>query len=186
MNKVCLLILLSIVMVAPARAQAPGSEAFRRFEIGWNVISYARHADSNLGGGGLSFAVRASPRLGFVADLDVHVAGDDDDVEFTITNYRFGPRLYGPTRGRITPFAEILAGGTRTTTSFVTVFPGGRTTTDFSLNGFAFAAGGGLDMRIKRWIAWRAVQADYNFLRVRGENSNGVRLATGIVFRFGS
>ena len=103
-----------------------------------------------------------------------------------IVTYRFGPRLYVSTKGRMTPFAEILAGGTRVTTSFTEIFSGGRTTTSFSSNGFAFAAGGGLDVGIKPWFAWRAIQSDYSLLRIEGATSNGVRLATGIVFRFGS
>jgi hypothetical protein len=43
-----------------------------------------------------------------------------------------------------------------------------------------------MDDRIKPWFAWRAFQADYSFLRFEGENSNGMRAGTGIVFRFGS
>src|SRR6266516_2404264 len=134
--------------------------------------------------GSLSFAVHASMRFGFVSEVDVHDTIGSPKVE--IVTYRFGPRLYVSTKGRMTPFAEILAGGTRVTTSFTETFSGGRTTTSFSSNGFAFAAGGGLDVGIKPWFAWRAIQSDYSLLRIDGATSNGVRLATGIVFRFGS
>jgi hypothetical protein len=178
------LILFSSAVIMPAHAQAPGPDAFRRFEIGWNVVSYSRQESSNLYGGNLSFAVRASTRFGVVSEVGVHDTISSSKVE--IVTYRFGPRLYGPTKGRMTPFAEILAGGSRATTSFTAIFSGGQTTTSFSSNGFAFAAGGGLDVRIKPWFAWRAIQSDYSLLRIEGETSNGVLLATGIVFRFGS
>ena len=184
MKRIVLLILFSSAVVMPAHAQAPRPNAFRRFEIGWNVVSYSRQESSNLYGGNLSFAVHASMRFGFVSEVDVHDTIGSPKVE--IVTYRFGPRLYVSTKGRMTPFAEILAGGTRVTTSFTEIFSGGRTTTSFSSNGFAFAAGGGLDVGIKPWFAWRAIQSDYSLLRIEGATSNGVRLATGIVFRFGS
>jgi len=184
MKRIALLILFSSAVVMPAHPQAPRPDAFRRFEIGWNVVSYSRQESSNLYGGNLSFAIHASPRFGFVSEVDVHDTIGSPKVE--IVTYRFGPRLYASTKGRMTAFAEILAGGTRVTTSFTEIFSGGRTTTSFSSNGFAFAAGGGLDVGIKPWFAWRAIQSDYSLLRIEGATSNGVRLATGIVFRFGS
>jgi hypothetical protein len=104
----------------------------------------------------------------------------------TVTAYRFGPQFYGPHGGRISTFGEFLAGGTRITASSTTSFLGVSNKTSVSLNGFAAAAGGGVDLRIKPWFGWRIVQADYSFLRFVGENSNGARLGTGLVFRFGS
>jgi hypothetical protein len=185
MKHLVLLVLVSLASIVPVHAQSAGSEHFRRFDIGWNVLSYARQSDRDLVGGNLSFAIRKSERLGFVADLAIH-----ETVPFSstrITTYRFGPRFYAPEKGRITAFGEILAGGARARTSSTFSFFGGgsTTTTSPAINGFALAAGGGLDVRIKPWFAWRMIQADYSLLRLAGDTSNGVRVDTGIVFRFG-
>ena len=177
------LTLLLFLVSLPGYAQQ--SENFRRFDIGWNVLSYARQFGDDWAGGNLSFAVRKSERLGFVADVAVHTTGFFSSTD-TVT-YRFGPRVYARERARLTPFAEVLAGGTHATTSRTSLFPGGGgvTVTSPSANGFAMAAGGGVDMRIKPWFAWRMIEADYTLLRLAGRTSNGVRLDTGIVFRFG-
>ena len=185
MKNLFLLGLISLVCVLPIHAQSTNSEHFRRFDIGWNLISYARQSDADLFGGNLSFVVRKSERLGFVADLALH---QTIPLLFTrITTYRFGPRFYAPEKGRMTAFGEILAGGARASTSSTISFLGGgtSTTTSPANNGFALAAGGGLDLRIKPWFAWRIIQADYSLLRIAGDTSNGVRVDTGIVFRFG-
>jgi hypothetical protein len=195
MKRVSQWLLLLLASVPPLQAQVPGSDAFRRFEIGWNVISYSRQGSTNLYGGDLSFAVHLSERVGIAADLAVHVT--PDNPQFSTVNYRFGPRFYARPIGRFTPFGEILAGGSHgsvsvtTTTSFTGVvlcLGCGPITTSATLyaNGFALAAGGGLDMRIKPWFAWRAVQSDYSLVRALGETSHGIRMGTGIVFRFGS
>jgi hypothetical protein len=58
-------------------------------------------------------------------------------------------------------------------------------TTSISHDGFAFGVGGGLDVKVRPWFAWRAIQGGYSLRHVEGGTSNGFRLATGIVFRFG-
>jgi len=185
MRSLFVLVVISLASVVPVHAQGARSENFRRFDIGWNVLSYARQSGEDLFGGNFSFVVRKSERLGFVADLAVHETIPFDT--FTITTYRFGPRFYAPEKARMTAFGEILAGGTHARSSSTIFFFGGgsTTTTSPASNGFALAAGGGLDLRIKPWFAWRIVEADYSMLRLAGDTSNGVRVDTGIVFRFG-
>jgi hypothetical protein len=41
-----------------------------------------------------------------------------------------------------------------------------------------------MDVRIKPWLNWRT-QVDYNYLRFVGVDFNGVRVGTGLAFRFG-
>jgi hypothetical protein len=53
------------------------------------------------------------------------------------------------------------------------------------VNGFAFTAGGGFDLNFSPWIAWRIAKVDYWLIRTSGNNSDGVRAGTGVVFRFG-
>jgi hypothetical protein len=55
-----------------------------------------------------------------------------------------------------------------------------------SSNGFAFAAGGGVDMSLNRRIALRLLQTDYLLTRVPNgvnDNQNSLRVASGVVIR---
>src|SRR4030095_1642921 len=95
--------------VTPANAQDGKSPYFRRFEIGWDVLSYWREGNNDLVGANFSFAVRKSDRLAFVAEYAAHSRVFAEDI---ISSYHFGPRYYAKPRGRLQPFIEILAGGT--------------------------------------------------------------------------
>jgi hypothetical protein len=186
MKKVFLLALTLLASVIPVHAQDTKSQYFRRFEIGWNVLSYMHQGGDDFIGTNLSFAVHKSDRLGFVAEYAIH----EEAILFSsseIRTYRFGPRFYMKPKSRLKPFAEILVGGSHAQKSTTSGFFGFGTTTVATPaeNGFALLAGGGLDMRIKPWIAWRVVEADYSFLRLAGNSSNGIRVDTGILFRFG-
>jgi len=164
----------------------PEDEFFRRFDIAWVVLSYNRQGTVNLYGGDLSFGTNITDRVGIVADVAIHQTVNSS-LNSTISAYRFGPRFYAPPIGRVALFGEILAGGMRFTGKESDTFVGTPVTftTQVSFNGFSMAAGGGMDVRIKPWFAWRAFQADYSLLHFLGGNSNGVRAGTGIVFRFG-
>jgi hypothetical protein len=87
---------------------------------------------------------------------------------------QFWPKRHWFRAGRVSTFGEFIAGGSRIADNL-----------GIHIDGFALAAGGGMDLRIKQWFSWRAFQSDYSFFRITGENSNGVRIGTGIVFRFG-
>jgi hypothetical protein len=156
---------------------------YRRFDISWLTLSYNRQGSENLYGGGLSFATRVNERIGVVADLAVHETAGDPTL--TITAYRFGPRFYGPKSGRLSTFGEVLAGGAHLRNESTLMIGDLSGTFGLSANGFALAAGGGVDMDLKDWLAWRVVQVDYSMMRVEGNTSNGVRIGTGLVFRFG-
>ena len=52
----------------------------------------------------------------------------------------------------------------------------------FSDNGLSGVIGGGLDIKVNNSIQIRAIQVDYNPLRLAGETSHNLRLGAGIVF----
>ena len=52
----------------------------------------------------------------------------------------------------------------------------------FSDSGFSGVFGGGIDFRVNDRIQIRAIQVDYNPIRLDGETSNNVRIGAGIVF----
>lgn len=91
--------------------------------------------------------------------------------------------------GRFKPFAHAMAGvghfrtkvGSFTCTGVdcPTFLPPSET---FTETGFSAVIGGGIDFRINDRFQFRAIQVDYNPVRVGGTTLNNLRLGTGIVF----
>jgi opacity protein-like surface antigen len=153
-----------------------------------------------LNGGSTSIAFNFNRYLGIVGDfggfnetrLLVSTVGVPSSVRAvdsgTVFTYLVGPRLSYRTHERFTPFAQALFGGIHASEeslcpSCAPLLP--------SENSFAMTAGGGLDVKVRRHIAIRLIQAEY--LMTRFENlatgttasQNDMRLSTGIVLRFG-
>ena len=93
--------------------------------------------------------------------------------------------------GRWKPFAHALVGAATArskfrdiacTTSAGTTCPVGFDNDTFSDTGLAGAFGGGLDIRLNDHIQIRAIQADYNPVRVGGFTNHNARFGAGIVF----
>ncbi len=91
--------------------------------------------------------------------------------------------------GRFKPFAHALIGVGHirskldnfscTGTDCPTFLPPTGTLTD---TGFSAILGGGIDFRLNNRIQIRAIQIDYNPVRVEGATLNNVRIGAGIVF----
>jgi hypothetical protein len=89
------------------------------------------------------------------------------------------------------PFAHALIGAAHArskfteltcTTSTGTTCPTGFTNETFSDTGLAGAIGGGLDIRLNDKIQIRAIQIDYNPVRIGGFTNHNARFGAGIVF----
>ena len=116
------------------------------------------------------------------------------DTNAHVYTFLGGPRVELP-HGRVTPFAHVLAGAATVrqpaggTYSFL-VTPGPHVFGDYRQTAFAFTAGGGVNVRLTDRLSIRAIQLDY--LRTQLDEptgttgQNGVRMATGLVFTFGS
>lgn len=95
------------------------------------------------------------------------------------------------TETRIKPFGHALVGvgHARTKVENLTTTNAGSTTTgtffadSFSDTGLSMAFGGGLDIKINNKIDFRAVQVDYNPIRLNGAFDHNVRFGIGVVFR---
>jgi hypothetical protein len=179
MKKVLFSALIVLASAGSLLAQST-NEYSKRIEIGWHPYSFLRQDGVNQHGGSISAAYMMSDRFAYVADVSMQQAGNG------VVNaaYTFGPRLYRPLTKKLTGFAEVLAGGAHRGTLVVNTGAGNVVTP--GRNGFAVAAGGGVDMAIRPWFSWRVAQVDYNYLHVAGSNANGVRIQTGGVFRVGS
>ena len=154
-----------------------------------------------LNGGSTNIAFNFNRYLGLVAD----VGGFSDTQLLTSTNpsvtasssgqvfsYLFGPRLSFRSHERITPFVQALFGGIHASPlTFSTGCTGLGCTPLPAESTFAMTAGGGLDVKVRRHIAIRIIQAEYlmtNFEdRTTGNSArqNDMRLSAGVVFRFG-
>ena len=92
-----------------------------------------------------------------------------------------GPKLTFRSH-RFSPFAEALVGWHSLDSDLFQ-----------SSNGFGFMAGGGVDLTLSRHFAWRMIRADFVFSNhqygpssiVPATDVRGVRLQSGVVFRFG-
>jgi opacity protein-like surface antigen len=88
----------------------------------------------------------------------------------------FGPtvRLHNPSP--LVPFAHALFGGARTS---LNAFGSSASQTNF-----AWAAGGGLDLKFAPALSFRLAQVDYLQIRDSGDSINNFRYSAGIVLRF--
>jgi len=190
--------LLSTVAFAPhlfAQSETPSYEVFGGYSYSRLADSYSTLEGTRFHGWNASVTKNLNRWLGVVADVSGHYSSESFAEGFFFTNsanllaYRFGPKF--SRRGRITPFAQALAGGVRFHREGID-FPGqsGRHAEGTS-NGLAIAAGGGLDVQATDSLAFRVVQAEYTFYNVSDTigpsivgNMRGVRLSFGLLFRF--
>jgi len=108
-------------------------------------------------------------------------------------NFLFGPQLT-MRKEKLNLFGHFLIGASHLNESGTTTIPGPvppippppfPLTFNFSTSStnFAFATGGGADYKLTERVAWR-VQADYLGTQIHDRTQGGVRVSTGLVFRF--
>jgi hypothetical protein len=99
------------------------------------------------------------------------------NVHIAIHTYLAGPRVASHANSLLTPFAQILFGGSHMS---------GGTEWDGALNtGFTYQPGGGVDVRVARNCAVR-LQGDYRVIRTSGRNNTESRFLAGIVLSRGT
>lgn len=167
----------------------PAAELF----LGYSYIRFRPPSVSgtdtfDLHGGTASLAGNVNRWFGLVGDFGGYkVTGLPSGVSSKLYTFLFGPRFSH--RGhRWTPFAQFLFGDAYAKADVSTPAPGFFDAASFHENAFATAMGGGLDLKFSKHIAWRVVQAEYLLTKFQDGNNNrqnNIRLATGLVFRFG-
>ena len=166
------------------------------FEVGANY-SFVHVTSQGLAhygenGGSAYVEYNLNKTLGLVADLGGYDSGNRGLHTFS---YMFGPRINWR-MSRVVPYAQFLFGGVHEwgltslaspTTPFVLSVP----PVTSSPNGFATAAGVGLDVNISRHITVKPFQVDYfmtqlpNFVLTSNTVQNNLRYSAGLVFNFG-
>jgi outer membrane protein with beta-barrel domain len=133
-------------------------------------------AGFNMNGFNGSIAFNATNVLGIVADIGYY-HGSPSGSSLNDTSYMFGPRFSFRKSDKATPFVQALFGGSHFSAAF-----GGLSG---SVNPFAFAFGGGVDVPLKGdKIAFRP-EFNYFGQRSNGTTINGVRIGAGLVFHIG-
>jgi hypothetical protein len=177
---------LSLPATPPQAMPREAPNAHRTFEIMWSPYSFSFQGSDFYGHGGeFAFAARLQPDLAILADASLH-RDTFGAATLDVTTYRFGVRAMRSHGERATSFIHVLAGGFHAAGTASGVVGGTVITATETVDGFSMAVGGGLDIGVRPWFGIRVAQGDYSLL-YSGElgDSHGVRIGTGLVFRFG-
>jgi hypothetical protein len=133
---------------------------------------------ANLNGWDLSGTYKMTGSLGLAADFSGHY-GTLNGGRTHLNTYLFGPQLSFP--GPISPFVHGLFGGAHESVgAFNTAayFPPG------SQTAFAFAIGGGIDVKAAPFVSFRLIQVDYLYTHLYGRMQTQPRISAGVVLHF--
>lgn len=190
--RISIIAYLLIVVAVPAAAQ----QAFRaEVAVGYSY-AYANAPPSNCGcfsmnGGFGSAAWQVKPALALVGEVTATHASNviSAGQSLTLTSVMFGPRWsFRPKRPRgkrsavhrLTPFVQTVLGVAHASGALSGTASG-------SSNGFAWAAGGGLDLELSHRLSWRMFQGEYLFTRIPNgvnDRQNIFRLRSGLVIHW--
>jgi opacity protein-like surface antigen len=179
--------------------------------VNYSFVNFVPATVSNaadLNGGGGQFTYNFTKFLGIKADFQgygshaatvtVPAGPNVPRGPFSVTangnlfTYLFGPQI--KYHGKFAPFVEVLFGAAHSNV-YSDVFkaaPAGSFvgSVNPSNNGFAMAAGGGLDIKVARVVAIRLAEFDYLLTRFgnpithNNPNQNSFRYNAGVVFQF--
>ena len=146
------------------KAEFYGGYQYTRLEGGVNANGFDLGVTGNLN----SF-------FGITADFGSAYT-TQQGISFNNYTYTFGPQLALHANKGWTPFVHALIGGDHASASYLGATGSG--------NGMAVLAGGGVDVNINRYMAFRG-SADWMMLHSNGSTSSkNFRMPIGIVFKF--
>jgi opacity protein-like surface antigen len=210
MKKIVAAIVTSLSFAAVVGAtDIPRMETF----LGYNFVRFNPNSgfvpSFNANGGSGQFVYNFNKWIGGVVDAGAVHKGVLNGIsqDTTVAHLVAGPRISFHNHSRFTPFAQVLFGGAYGTTSrrigvlpqfppdgLLGLDPNSPITVRLQASEtvFAMMAGGGLDIKLSKHVAFRPVAADYYLARVprigpRDDvNRNNWRLSAGINFMFGA
>jgi opacity protein-like surface antigen len=104
------------------------------------------------------------------------------NIKASLSTFLFGPRLTLIRGKKAEPFVHGLLGAARSSIDF----SGPGITGGGDSNAFAFALGGGVDIKAHKNFAIRVAQLDYLGARGGGVRLNSFRYSAGVVIRLGN
>jgi Outer membrane protein beta-barrel domain len=154
-----------------------------KFEFGanysWLHVNSADDVFHRTGNGGSGYVeYNINSVVGLVADFGGY-ANTRAGINDTGLTYLFGPR-FNWRHSRLTPYVQFLFGGDYLWTPLST-----------TQNGFATAAGGGVDYQVSNHLALKPIQIEYVSTQLPnqlglGSHQNDIRYSAGVVFRVGA
>jgi Outer membrane protein beta-barrel domain len=209
------LVVLGAALLSALVASAAEETKFETF-LGYDFVGYYPNTNvipkAHFNGGSGQFVYNFNKWLGAVADIGAVHKGliGGYNVDTTIANYVFGPRLAYHSSSRLTPFFQVLFGGASGSTSAQVsallptggpVVPPGfvvdptrpfTARINASQTAFAMMAGGGVDIKLSKHVAFRPIEFDYYLTRFSNpelggiNNQNNWRYSAGVNFLFGA
>ena len=210
---VALLVVLTGVL-AIAADDTPKAETF--FGYNFTRVNSATNVPAFSANGGTGqLAFNFGKYFGFVSELAAVHNGNisGEHIDTTLTDFMFGPRV-SLRYSRFTPFFHILLGGVHGSTSTsvqatlppvanqpiyipgLPTIPNPGTAVTLravaSQTAFAWAPGGGIDIKINKHVSFRPIELDYYMMRLQNlrskqdNNQHCLRYMTGFNFTFGA
>ena len=145
------------------------------FSAGYSYLRLGGSGGTNQNGGSFSIAGNLNRWFGIVGDVGFYHSSLSG-LGLNTETFMGGPR-FSARSSRATPFVQMLVGGAR--------LAAGYNGLSASVTPFALSAGGGVDLKVSKHVAFRP-EVDYIAMRYRGQTGNAARASFGIVYRFGS
>jgi opacity protein-like surface antigen len=195
-----LLMILWLPLTAPAQEEAPkveisGGYSYLRLNLG--AIPLGSDIDGsldrfNMNGFNVSVAGNFARHVGVVTEVSqvtrsetFNVLGSPIpqgvDAKFRVWTFLFGPRVTLH-RGRVEPFVHGLFGGALARAEATVL---GEPIDEIG-GAFAYALGGGVDVKAHKNLAIRVGQFDYLAARADGQGIGNFRFSVGVVIRLGN
>jgi len=181
------LLAICLPLAASAQEVAPKVEIFGGYSY-LRADTDTTGLDSiNAHGFNTSLAGNITKHIGIVGEFSRFTLSDSFtvsvlgriNVDSNVVTYLFGPRIT-PHRGKVEPFVHALLGGARENDKFSGGFGD-----ELTENAFAFALGGGLDIKVNDNFAIRVAQVDYLGDKLGGVTGKNFRYSVGVVIRLG-
>ena len=167
-------VLLSLVAAGAAVAQeTPRIEVFG----GYSLLR-ADEVTRNGWEGSLRFALTG--RFGLEAGVSQHYGKNEGDPDRTTLA---GGPVFSLRPSRVFSVYVHALGGVAREKASIGIFG---VDISESHTSFTLLAGGGLDLRLKDFLALRLAQVDWVFTSAEGESQSGLRLSAGLVLRLGA
>jgi outer membrane protein with beta-barrel domain len=202
----------AVVATSLALAFTAGATDFPKYEtfLGYNFVRF--NPDLNFGpsfnanGGSGQFVYNFSKWGGVAVEAGASTKGvlNGLNVDTTVAHVMAGPRFTFMRHSKFMPYGEALFGGAYSTSSMkISAIPAAAPVAvanptpisvriQASNTGFALMAGGGLDYKFSKHVAFRPFGADYYLTRMptfanggNDQNRNNWRLLAGFNFLFG-
>jgi opacity protein-like surface antigen len=200
MSFLAVLVVLCLPLAASAQEVAPrveifGGYSFLRVDLGAvpaDIVPGGDLGKLDTHGFNLSFAANAARHVGIISEFSqftktesFNILGspiaDGVNVKVRVLTLLFGPRVTLH-RGKVEPFVHALFGAARATAEA----PDFGVSSENAAYAFAYALGGGFDVKVHNNFAIRVAQLDFLQARAGGEGLNNFRFSAGVVIRLGN